>query len=400
METRTQPVPGYYVWEIPGKPIAVHLHLDVVDRLLAEVMRGFGAVPKRGAEVGGLLLGVVEPGEQAIVRIEDYEAVDCDYKRGPSYLFSDGMAALENACARWTPDDSRPVYAVGYFRSHTRDGFALAPEDIELLDQFFPQSSNVALLVRPYGTKVSSAGFFFREEGEFQKSTPLEFPFRSRELTGEKAPPRRSMIDRRGRERGFRPAIGAALSRPEYAPPDADVDTYPDVQAGFAEADFSSAEYLEEPEQRPRPTIPWWPQPGPLPAVTTPSRSRVRSWVWIPLSFIFLLIGLLLGFETALSMIPKMSGNAARDFALGLAVARSDENLSVRWDREAPAIRDAQRGTLDIEDGKLAKSVDLDAAQLHNGSVIYRNSSDDVSFRLTVYPRARLSVTETMEWKR
>jgi len=122
--------------------------------------------------------------------------------------------------------------------------------------------------------------------------------------------------------------------------------------------------------------------------------------VWIPLSFIFLLIGLLLGFETALSMIPKMSGNAARDFALGLAVARSDENLSVRWDREAPAIRDAQRGTLDIEDGKLAKSVDLDAAQLHNGSVIYRNSSDDVSFRLTVYPRARLSVTETMEWKR
>jgi hypothetical protein len=59
MATRTQPPPGYYVWEVPGKPVAVHLHLDVLDRIASEVMRGFGAVPKRGAEVGGLLIGIV-----------------------------------------------------------------------------------------------------------------------------------------------------------------------------------------------------------------------------------------------------------------------------------------------------------------------------------------------------
>ena len=57
METRTQDPAGYYVWEVPGQPVIVHLRLDVVDRLAAEVMRGFGAVPKRGAEVGGVLIG-------------------------------------------------------------------------------------------------------------------------------------------------------------------------------------------------------------------------------------------------------------------------------------------------------------------------------------------------------
>src|SRR5260370_29928453 len=111
MRTTTQGVPGYYVWEIPGKPVAVHLHLDVVDRLLAEVMRGFGAVPKRGAEVGGVLLGTIEHSDPALVRVEDFEPVDCNYKCGPSYLFVDqDRRAFEEACERWQPEASRPAY--------------------------------------------------------------------------------------------------------------------------------------------------------------------------------------------------------------------------------------------------------------------------------------------------
>ncbi len=75
----------YYVWEAPDQAAIVHLHLDVVDRMLSEVMRGFGAVPKRGAEVGGLLIGTVEPGEgdaPALIRIEDFEQVPCEYRVG------------------------------------------------------------------------------------------------------------------------------------------------------------------------------------------------------------------------------------------------------------------------------------------------------------------------------
>lgn len=101
--------------------------------------------------------------------------------------------------------------------------------------------------------------------------------------------------------------------------------------------------------------------------------------------------------------LARGSGVPARDnqdFSLGLSVTRSDDNLSVRWDRDAAAIHAASRGVLEIEDGSYTKSVDLDPAQLNNGSIIYRNSSGSVRFRLVVYPRARISVTETVDWKR
>ena len=76
MDPSAQAVPGYYAWELPGKPVVIHISLDVIDRISIDVMRGFGAVPKRGAEVGGVLLGTIETmedGGQTLVRIEDYE---------------------------------------------------------------------------------------------------------------------------------------------------------------------------------------------------------------------------------------------------------------------------------------------------------------------------------------
>ena len=70
-----------------------------------------------------------------------------------------------------------------------------------------------------------------------------------------------------------------------------------------------------------------------------------------------------------------------------------------RWNRSAPAIRAAQKGLLEIEDGGYAKPVDLDQAHLQNGSIIYRHSSNTVRFRLIVYENTRLTVTETLEWR-
>src|ERR1700722_16917487 len=102
METTTQDASAYYVWEAAGKAFQVHIHLDVIDALLSEIMRGFGAVPKRGAEVGGVLLGSIDRGDVTVVRIEDFEAVPCGYTRGPSYLLSaEERTTFENACARW-----------------------------------------------------------------------------------------------------------------------------------------------------------------------------------------------------------------------------------------------------------------------------------------------------------
>lgn len=364
METSSQPPPGDYVWEAPGKPVSVHIDLDVVDRIAAEVMRGFGAVPKRGAEVGGLLIGTIEPGNPAIVRVEDYEPVECGYKRGPSYLFtSEDRASFEDACERWMPDPSRSAYAVGYFRSHTREGLSLAPEDLELLDRHFPAPEHVALVIKPFATKVSVGGFFAREGGAFPETTPLEFPFRQRELTGGEAPPRRSLMERGPRRRDL---SNLARQQPESA----------------------GGDYSRAPE----------PEPESAYAVTLPSKSRIRS-VWLPLSFVFLLFGLALGFLVGLSRNPPAADKNV-SFALGLGISKDGANLIVKWDPQAAAIRKAPRGAIEIDDGSSTpRTVNLDAASLQSGRIIYEKPAGGVKFRLTVYPEPGVSLTESTDWK-
>ena len=357
MATPTQDPAGYYVWEVPGQPVIVHIRLDVVDRLAAEVMRGFGAVPKRGAEVGGVLIGTTRPGVPAIVRIDNFEAVPCEYRRGPSYLFTeeDGRD-FEDCWNRWQPSSSPSAYAVGFFRSHTRDGFSLEAEDEELLDQFFPSPTAVALLIKPYATRVSVGAFFVRDHGVFPETSPQEFPLRRRELLGEEAPPRRPLGEgRRGRPRA--------------------TEENPQTAFGFSEPAREA------------------------PQVSAPVRAWRSGWVWLPLTFLFLLLGVLLGYQLAQTMGARAAAAAAQDLSLTLSVKRNDDNLSVTWNRFAPSIRAAQKGLLEIDDGGYTKPVSLDAAQLQNGSLIYHNATNAVRFRLTVYPQARVSVVETFEWK-
>jgi hypothetical protein len=358
MPSGTQGAADYYVWHVSGKTVTIHLNLEVVDRLLADMTRAFSAVPRHGAEIGGLLLGTIEQGDTVIVRVDDFEPVESQYKNGPSYLLSDeDRARFQSACEHWQPDEARPLYAVGYYRSNTREAASLAPQDIELLDEFFPSPAHIGLLINFHARRTSTAGFFFREDGLFPRTTQLEFPFRRRELSAGDDPPARPRRE---------PA-------PSPAPP--------------AESDY-------------RREAPWRPAVTPVPSTPASGRFGLRSAVWIPLSFVFLMFGMALGLMIALARGSGPSAHEPGDFSLGLAVTRSDDNLSVRWDREATAIHAADHGVLEIEDGSYTKSVDLDTAQLKNGSIIYRNSSDAVRFRLVVYPKAHVSVTETADWGR
>src|SRR5436190_15824424 len=84
-----EPPREHYVWQPPDKPFTIQLEFDVIDRMNVEIMRGFGAVRRRGTEVGGLLLGRIEPaGEHTFVTVDDFEPVPCEYAFGPSYILS------------------------------------------------------------------------------------------------------------------------------------------------------------------------------------------------------------------------------------------------------------------------------------------------------------------------
>src|SRR5947208_14914957 len=87
--TGTQPpVPEFFEWQIPEKPISIQLSLDVISRMNGPILEAFNALPRRGLEIGGLLLGRVERGSPAKVIIEDFEAVESEHLHGPSYTLS------------------------------------------------------------------------------------------------------------------------------------------------------------------------------------------------------------------------------------------------------------------------------------------------------------------------
>ncbi|MEJ1938460.1 hypothetical protein WDZ92_50340, partial [Nostoc sp. NIES-2111] len=174
-------------WEVEGKAVSVQLDFDLIDRLSMEIMRGFALVPKRGAEIGGVLLGRLEISDRVVIRVEDFEVVPCDYLKGPSFLLSPNEEARFAAVAKkYEGGQERQLYVVGTFRSHTRDNqIVLAQEDVDLFRKYANDPSNIILLVRPFATKASIAGIFLEEDGDFRREPSLkEFPFRRRDLGG------------------------------------------------------------------------------------------------------------------------------------------------------------------------------------------------------------------------
>jgi len=362
------PIPGFYVWEVPGKSISIQISLDVVDRLQQDVIRGFGAVPRRGAEVGGVLLGSTEA-EGPVVRIEDYELIPIEYKRGPSYLLSEeDLQAFEASLEQLHTGGDRPR-PIGYFRSHTRDGVGLGDEDQSLLSKYLPAPETVVLLIRPFGTKPSIAGFYFKENGEFQSGPPLqEFSFRRKDLAPDEAPPAQAPPFRPARN--VPPRRETPRAQPELPTPSLLERSAPlDIEANTA------------------------PKTG---SKDTPK----KGGVWIPLSFIFLLLGVLLGFQAALTLRPR-SQSSAGTYSVSLSVSQSGNDLQLKWDRQSAAIHAAQKGVLTIEDGTLtSKPTELSANELQSGSVVvYPHSTNRVIFRLELMIKDRDRLIETVEWK-
>jgi hypothetical protein len=361
--------PASYSWEVPGKPLAVRLDFGAVDRILSDVMQGFGSVPKRGAEVGGLLLGTVSQGDPVVVHVLDYEPILSEHARGPSYLLSPAdESRLTAAIERHRGTNGGGKQVVGFVRSHTRDRLALNEDDLALFDKHFSDPHQVFLLVKPYAARASVGGFFFREEGRIRSdSSYLEFPFRRKDLGGGVAPPPR-------------PASPApdSVSR---------VTASMDPEPGLPPRKSTIMPLFDDPA-----AIVSMP---PMPPMETP---KPRRNVWIPLSFIFLLVGVVLGFQTALSFRPAGASRAPQDpLTLSLTAAKADETIQLRWDRQSPAVLRARGGRLIITDGSHTQTLDLDSGQLQNGTVIYRYLTGVVGFRLEVYAQDRSSLVENVE---
>jgi len=158
-----------YVWNDEARSLRIELAVAVVGRLSLDAMEAFKSVPRRGLEIGGLLLGKSHPG---LIRIEDYVDVPSEHRTGPSYqLSSADLETLDNTF------DSHPD-AVGIYRTATQSEIlTLQQDDTTLFERHFRSRLAILLLVHPATRK---AAFCLRGGGGL--TIVHEFPFHSAEL--------------------------------------------------------------------------------------------------------------------------------------------------------------------------------------------------------------------------
>jgi hypothetical protein len=383
--------PHYHRYQPHDAKVTIEFAAEASDRILREVMIGFGALPRRGAEVGGFLLGRIEDGA---VWVDGVEMIECEHRSGPSFVLSehdfDRLEVIWQELQK-KGGESRPV---GMFRSNTREKDTVEAEDRELFTKYFRAPENVFLLIHPYVTKPCTGSFFINRQGGLPDTATDVFPLESVNPHGPH-PRRHPLADPRqtGTHPGedAAPAEAGSVDQPVAPMAGRQSESVTEAGAGVPAQQVIGAANGPLPEQSDPPQYGYSPQ-FELPI------SRRRSWIWIPLSITFLLLGGLLGFQAQRTFYSKSVPVDQSAFQIGLFATPAGESLHIRWHREAPAIQMAETGKVLIQDGPYTKSVDLDASALKNGSIIYPPISDRVTFRfeITIPPKAVL--VETLEW--
>lgn len=434
-----------YIWEAPDKPITISMPFPLIDRLEREVVENFRSLTSRGSEVGGILLGRVAPGNPATVYIDDYESIPCDYSRGPLYRLSDAdMGRFERAIEQHLAGGREKV--AGFFRSHTRKGLSLDAEDLSFFAARFRDPSNVALLVRPFATKASTAGFFIWENGSVQGETCyLEFPFRSSQLTAGRAAPavdaapsapavspaapvpatpaapkaqvRAQIVPIASRRdvnvpnapepvEAKAPIATPTASAAAPAPAKEPVKEQPKVKAVVAAA--KPAEPAKEADKKKQ-------EVKAVVAVATPAEKKTEKPAEKPVekaaekkaappatkeakaapagsknmligvvAAVVLLIGMVLFVYPGVLRHGGKTPTASDLASLSLRVERTGTDILLTWSRDSIAIQRANHAVLSISDGDRHENYDMDVNQLRSGSIVYSPLTADVSFKMEV----------------
>ncbi len=362
-----------YVWHSaeernePNRPGSIHLPLDVISRLGLDAMEAYKAVPKRGLEIGGLLLGGYDAGA---IRVRDFQPVESEHRWGPSYRLSEtDLHAFEDALKEHSD-------TVGVYRTCTlRQASSLEEDAVNFFRDRFTGPGNVYLLIRP-ATKTAA---FFLPEGD-TLALVHEFPFRAAELPTEDEEPERAFA-----------AAAAAVS--------------PVAMSDVA--------------RRPVAVTPFAAPPMAVSAVAASPRSMRAWWIQVWIQVAALIVGMVAGaaiyrgFQlapgpvrapvlqqaAAVSPVPPVPLPASakpvpepeKTPHIPLNAEQDGTAILVYWDRKSPAFNNATKAILYITDGDRKTQLKLDKDDLKAGEVSYRPRSSEVTFHLQVTGRGYTS---------
>jgi proteasome lid subunit RPN8/RPN11 len=350
---------NFETWSAPGHPFRIEYSAVLLDEIRQTAVDGYHRVPHGGVETGGILFGTHE---EAVVRIQAWRPIACEYAKGPSFLLSEKEeATLAEALQSWRGDaEAAGLEPIGWYRAHTRSEVFLSDADLAFFNRFFPQPWEVGLIVRPTSFAPARAGFFFREAdgGIHAQSSYAEFTLMPMAME-------QAAVDHAAEEA---PAI-------EKAAPGAALPNAARVVAAAPEPPPALA-------TEPHPVMESAPQPA-------PRSSGAGRLKWFAAG-VGLLAFALLGFWL---LKPSAQG-------LQLSATDMGGQLRIAWDGAARPISRAQSGWIEIDDHGVRTQVKLTPADLRSGNVFYARQSGDVAVRLMVIAPGSAVVAETTRFLR
>lgn len=339
------PLTESFTWSVEGHAIRICCPAPVLESIRQAAWEGLQKVPRRGLEVGGVLLGTREGDE---IRIAAWRPIPCEHAKGPGFELSAKDEADLRQLLESTASDPglQGLEVLGWFHSHTRNGVTLTAADLDIYNRFFPAPWQIALVVRPHAYEPARAGFFFREPSGavHSESSYKEFILEAKRRRLPAGFDAREVPEKPTTEHGLGRRIGLAPPPPALAP---------------------GAELTPVPEQARRPAR-WWP------------------------TALILALAAVAGLFFGLPLLHTPS----RSEALALEVRDAGEDLLLEWNRACPLIRQASSAALVIEDGGRRQELVLAPQDLQSGSLAYARQSGDVVFRLILTFPDREPVTE------
>jgi proteasome lid subunit RPN8/RPN11 len=365
-------------WSVPECPFTIEYPAQVLDDIRLAVMDAFFSLPRGGAEIGGILLGSFDNGRLVI---RDYAALDCEHANGPSFTLSPRDEARLTELVSTHANDAGGRRPVGWYHSHTRSEIFLSEADLAIHSRFFPESWQVALVMKPHTFQPTRLGFFFRQaDGSIQADRPCRedsldaLPVRQMPVGMPAAAPSNDYSARRLRPDPVAERI------PESAPPA--------VPASAPRALPEAAGPLPEPA----------PAALPSPKFLIESPAAGRRWMVVGIGVVAILGILGAAFEvrdmwlprilSAFRPVPASAPAPIPSPSLGLSTIDRDGQLQISWNRNSAAVQRASDAVLEItEGGPMLTAIQLDTAHLQAGSFTYVRTAEKVDVRLTVHQK-------------
>jgi proteasome lid subunit RPN8/RPN11 len=373
-------------WSVPECAFTIEYPAQVLDDIRLAVMDAFFSLPRGGAEIGGILLGSFDDGRLVI---RDYAALDCEHANGPSFTLSPRDEARLTELVSAHANDAGGRRPVGWYHSHTRSEIFLSEADLAIHRRFFPESWQVALVMKPHTFQPTRLGFFFRQaDGSIQADRPCRedsldaLPVRQMPVGMPAAPQSNDYSPRRLRPDPVAehlPAPGPIVAAPVAAPP-----VTPEAANSLPEpaaAELSAPKFLVE------------------------SPAAGRRWMVVGIGVVAILGILGAAFQIrdmwlpqVLSLLrpaPAAAPAPVPSPSLGLSTIDRDGQLQIGWNRNSAAVQRASDAVLEItEGGPLLTAIQLDTAHLQAGSFTYARTAEKVDVRLIVHQKEGPDVRE------